>query len=439
MPPIERIQIFYEKFEVGSLKLYEDGDVSFTYHPMWTATKASFPLSVTLPLGLEVFGSDKILPWLANLLPEEEQLTALSRAMGLSSSDTLAILRQIGGDTAGAISIGEPSHRPAWAYTSLQEQYQVKSEEEALEAHFGDLAERPFLAGEDGVRLSLAGGQKKSALAVLDAEGNPKLGLIEPGDRLAVPKNGAPSTIIVKPDNPTLLGIVENESYCLTLAKMIGIDAVDCQILKSSNRTALAVPRYDRLQRKDASVRRLHQEDFAQANGIYPGRKYEAGTIPGLSLQDILGTARHLPARDALNLLDQVIFNILVANTDAHAKNYSITFGENVGLAPLYDVSSVLRWDHINQNHAQLIAGKKRKPVTVSGRHWDAIAEENGLNARNLRKRVQELVDLMVKYRVSATQAVASQSGATARIVEDIAELIEINALRIAGRLREAQ
>ena len=433
------IPVYYEKFVVGHIILHDPQRLGFTYDSRWLATKGRFPLSVTLPLQPEEYINGVIMPWLANLLPEAQQLLVLSRALGLSTSDELAILLEIGGDTAGAISIGEASDRATWAYTPLNEQYNAGSERDALKAHFDDLGQRPFLVGEDGVRLSLAGGQKKTALAVLDTNGHPKLGLPSPEDRLAVPKNGAPSTIIIKPDNPALPGIVENEAYCLSLAGLIGIETVECEVVTSTDHIAIAVARYDRKLRRDGSIRRLHQEDFSQANSIYPRQKYEQGTVPGLSLNDLLKTANYLPSGEALKLLDQVIFNILVANTDAHAKNYSMILSGNPSMAPLYDVSSVLYWNHVNQYHAQKIASRKRKPGDTARRHWDVIAEAAGLNARGVRLRVQELVDAMVANRGAATDAVSNQRGVSAKMVNHVAELVEQNALRIAGRLNEVR
>lgn len=436
MTVIEKVDVFYEHFVVGRISVHATGSLSFAYDSRWLATDGGFPLSVTLPLVADDFKDEVIAPWLANLLPEEQQLLAMSRALGLSSSDALAILKEVGGDTAGAISFGERSVRDRWSYEALRDHYGFETDGEALSRHFDDLGQRPFLVGEDGVRLSLAGGQKKTTLTVLGDDDQPKLGLPDPGDKLAIPKTGAPSTVIIKPDNPRLPGIVENEAYCLSLARLVGIPVVDWAVMVAGNRKALAVARYDRCLRRDGSTKRLHQEDFAQANGLLPGQKYERGTIPGLNLRGLLLTGSQLPSVEALKLLKQVIFNILVANTDSHAKNYSMILSAGPTLAPLYDVSSVLHWNHVNQYHAQKIAGKKRKPGDTARRHWDRIATEAGLNARQVRLRVQELVDAMVGARGEATQRVADQAGVSTKIVQQVAEHIEANALRIAGRLR---
>jgi serine/threonine-protein kinase HipA len=185
-----------------------------------------------MPLRADPYPSDVISPWLANLLPEEEQLQVLTRSLGLDQADVLAVLAEIGGDTAGALSFGAATDRALWAYAPLTTFYDTVDPSLALERHFEDLGRRPFLVGEEGVRQSLAVGQKKTALAVLGPDGAPVLRLPQEGDALAIPLNGAPSTLIVKPDNPHLPGITENEVWCLRMAQAIGIEAVQATILQ---------------------------------------------------------------------------------------------------------------------------------------------------------------------------------------------------------------
>lgn len=431
------VPIWFDSLQVGQVDVAADGALSLSYAERWLQTSGAFPLSVTMPLRAEPYRSEVISPWLANLLPEEEQLQVLTRSLGLDQVDVLAVLEQIGGDTAGALSFGEPADRSRWAYKPLTSFYGTDDEQEALERHFEDLGRRPFLVGEEGVRQSLAGGQKKSALAVLGPDGTPVLRLPGPGDVLAIPINGAPSTLIVKPDNPNLPGISENEVWCLKMAQAIGIEAAQATILRTTGRTAIGVLRYDRRLGRNGQLLRLHQEDFAQANGFPPGRKYERGTLRGLNLKTLLETGRQVSATDALALLDQVIFNVLVANTDAHAKNYSLILpvAASPRLAPLYDVSSVLSWPHVVQTFAQNIAGKKRSPDVIAARHWEAVAREIGYRPTDVRNRVQELVDLLVAARVQITAEVAALPGATAGYATQTAEAVEGNALRIAGRL----
>ena len=436
MEPVDTVDVFYEHMVVGRILVYASGRLSFLYDHKWLDQDNNFPLSTKIKLSNTQYSHEVIAPWLANLLPEESQIDHLSRVLGVSRLDTLAILKEIGGDTAGAISVDEPSVRDQWCYESLQKVYDSNNEEEAIMRHFNDLRRRPFFAGKDGVRLSLAGGQEKTILSVIDSDGKQKLGLPGPLDRLAVPKKGAPSTVIIKPDILSLPGIVENEAYCLTLAKLIGIPAVKCAIIQVKDRLGLAIERYDRRLLKDGSVQRIHQEDFAQANGIYPVQKYEYGRIQGLNLKSLLLTGQKLPTADSLELINYLIFNILVANTDAHAKNYSMILSGEISLAPLYDVLSALPWEDVDQYYAQKIAGKKRKPCDLAMRHWEKIAHDASLSSSLLLKRVRNIIDKMVSAREESVATISDQPGVSVEKVRHIAELIEKNALRVAGRLR---
>lgn len=429
-----QVPVFYETFEVGRITVGDHGQLSFAYDRKWLATPRGFPISVTMPLDEQTYPDEVIAPWIANLLPEERQLTSLARSLGLSTSDSVALLREIGGDTAGALSFDIASDPRDWTYRALSDFYDLPDQQAALDRHFRDLHRRPFLAGENGVRLSLAGGQEKTALTVIDAAGSPRLGPPREGDRLAIPINGAPSSVILKPDNQDLPGIIENEAYCLTLARMIGIASVDVFIARGRDRLALGVARYDRQVARSGRLRRIHQEDFAQANSLPPGRKYERGTVPGLSLRGLLSTGRHLSPLDDLALMDQFIFNVLVANTDAHAKNYSLILHEGTRLAPLYDVSCTLPWEHLVKHLAQDVGGRRRRPHDVTPGHWTQIAKEIGRNPTTVRDRVVALIDAMVAHMIPATEAVCAMPGTTPELVRDVASRIDGNAQRIRGR-----
>ena len=441
------IPVFFETFHVGSLEVGKGGHPSFRYDSRWQESPDAFPVSTTMPLDRDLFAPEIVHPWIANLLPEERQLAAVARSLGVSRADSLAILERIGGDVAGALSFGSPVPRQDWEYVPLTEFYGEPDPGKALHRHFDDLHRRPFLVGADGVRLSLAGGQEKSVLAVIGPDGNPRPGPCGDGDRVAVPIGGAPSTLIVKPDNPRYLnGIVENEAYCLSLAAAIGIEAAETGTLRAEGRTALAVVRYDRVFAPDGTVRRRHQEDFAQALGVFPEQKYERGRLPAPSLADILGVGgkawsvardvpASLPATERARILDQVIFNVLIANTDAHAKNYALLLDAcKPRLSPLYDVSCVLPWDHIDQYFAQKIAGKKRKPWDIAPRHWEAIARESGFNVHHVRERVEGLVDGIFRKGPEVASKVAAMPGVHAGDVGLVRDKVQTNALRILGR-----
>jgi len=439
----DRLEVFYETFRVGTVEADPLGAVAFHYEPKWLATRGAFPVSTALPMAQVSHHGRAVEAWLANLLPEEAPLAQLARGFGIDRSDIIALLEMVGGDTAGALSFGRPSRREAWSYTGLDDLAGAagaaggpEGGEAALATHVEQLAERPFLDDGDGVRLSLAGGQHKSALAVVDADGRTRPGLPGPDDRLALPVGGAPSTVIVKPDNPHLPGIVENEAFCLALARDIGLPAAEAAIRPAGGRNVLIVARYDRTQRQDGSIRRLHQEDAAQASGFLPRQKYERATGGGAGLADIFALAAHLGSRDALALTDQVLFSLLVANTDAHAKNFSILLDGEASLAPIYDVSCVLPWsDRVNQYAAQSIGGRKRKPADLAPRHWEAIALAGGLNPRSVRLRASELADAIFRQCRDTAESVSAHPGAVPELVADVCGHVEANVLRVLGRM----
>ena len=101
------LPVFYETRSVGTIETHEDGP-SFVYDPEWLRTRGAFPLSILMPLSPRRTPPQIFEPWAANLLPEASQLRTVGRRLGAAPEDTIAILAEIGRDTAGALSIGKP-------------------------------------------------------------------------------------------------------------------------------------------------------------------------------------------------------------------------------------------------------------------------------------------------------------------------------------------
>lgn len=165
------------------------------YADAWSSSADSFPISLAMPIRSEPYDGDQVLPWLMNLLPEGEPLRAMTRALGAAPEDALGLIAQTGNDLAGALSIAPQPPRSQPGYRPIPDA-------DALERIIEELPARPFLVGEDGVSMSLAGAQEKLPVAIIDGQ-------------IPVPINGAPSTHILKPDNPRLPGSVQNEALCM--------------------------------------------------------------------------------------------------------------------------------------------------------------------------------------------------------------------------------
>src|ERR1700687_4938064 len=100
------LRVFFEQRLVGTINVDKSGP-GFTYDPGWIGLRGAFPSSITMPLKAERIASDTFLPWAANLLPESEQLRTLGQLLGMARSDVIGLLSAIGGDNAGALSIGQ--------------------------------------------------------------------------------------------------------------------------------------------------------------------------------------------------------------------------------------------------------------------------------------------------------------------------------------------
>lgn len=99
------LAVHYEHLVIGTITHVEEVP-SFSYDPRWLKTRGAFPVSPGMPLGGGPFGPEFLMPWLANLLPEDANLFAVGRNLGISPQDVIGILERIGRDTAGALTIG---------------------------------------------------------------------------------------------------------------------------------------------------------------------------------------------------------------------------------------------------------------------------------------------------------------------------------------------
>src|ERR1700722_5317761 len=414
------LPVYFEQRLVGAVDVDKSGP-GFTYDPDWVALRGAFPISITMPLKSERFASDIFLPWSANLLPESEQLRTLGQLLGMARSDVIGLLSAIGGDTAGALSIGQPGRTSTVQWRPL-------GKPDELERLIEELPNKPFLAGEEGVSMSLAGVQTKLAVAIDDA------------GRVCVPINGSPSTHILKPDSPRLWGGVQNEAFCLTLARRLKIPTPNITTGRVGKRIYLLVQRYDRTV-VGGRWRRLHQEDYCQALGRPPSAKYESNQtgICGPTLKDMFAlTRRHMSPIDILHLLDMVVFNVLTCNTDAHAKNYSIMIrGNGASLAPIYDVMCGEVWENVTKNLVQKIGGTNRGEQ-LNGKQWQRFAQECGLNPRQVLDRIGALAKLVIAEAGAAELEVAAMPAGAHPILHPTRQAVEQRAELLLAQLYEA-
>ncbi len=380
------LDIWWDGRLVGQLTQNQHGELGFAYAQEWLNDEKAQPLSASLPKRAEPFTRRECRPFFGGLLPEESQRDAAAQALGVSRGNDFALLDRLGGDVAGALQLLPPGEAPT---VPALDQRPAPLDDAGLIRVLDALPVRPLLAGEEGLRLSLAGAQSKVPVVLVNGA-------------VALPVPGQPTTHILKPPISRFKATTENEAFVMRLAAAIGLDVAPIEARVVRDRTFLLVQRYDRIIGDDGLVRRIHQEDFCQALGVPPETKYASEGGP--TFKDCFELLRRVAARpavDVLKLLDAVIFNLIAGNADAHGKNFSILYGdEGPRLAPLYDLLATVAYPDLSQKFAMRI-GKRATLAELDAKGWTAFAADAGLGLPLVRRRIAEISE---RVRTMATQ-----------------------------------
>lgn len=410
------LSVWWDGAVVGNLQVNQHGEMRFAYAPKWLADPSRPAISFSLPKRLEPFKQRECRPFFAGLLPEEAQRDAIAGALGISKRNDFAFLEALGGDVAGALSLWPEGDTPPTP-NAVQSPRSLSDDE--LVGLLETLPTRPLLAGREGLRLSLAGAQSK--LPVVLVEG-----------RVALPAAGQPTTHILKPPIVRLPHTTENEALAMMLAAALGLPVAPVEARTVAGRSYLLIARYDRRFDESGQVHRLHQEDFCQALGIPPERKYAAEDGPSFKTSfELLRRATTRPAVSVLAFLDAAIFNLIVGNADAHGKNFSLLYqAAGVSLAPLYDLLSTVAYAELSPKLAMKIA-KRATLEEVRSDTWAGFADDVGLAVPFVRRRVKELADASL----AAVRQVAERTtlaGLDSEALATYASLIASRAERVA-------
>ncbi len=412
--------VYLHDRRVGRLWLGEGRRFAFQYDVAWLAGEHAVPLSIALPLRSEVYEDDTARPFFANLLPESELRKVIARRLGLSEGNDFALLEAIGGECAGAVSLLPEGVEPA-----EEGEYQPLSEGE-LNALVEELPKRPLLAGERGVRLSLAGVQNKLPVFYDEDE-----------DTVYLPKGSAPSLHILKPPIAHFSHTVENEAFCMQLAQRMGLPVPKVVVLQKAVSLYL-VGRYDREMTPERKVIRQHQEDFCQALGIAPDMKYEKEGGPSLqACFDLVRRVSLTPIVDIKAMLNWVVFNYLIGNADAHGKNISLLFDEQGPvLAPFYDIMSTAVYPELTERLAMKIGGEDR-PDWVIERRWEQFAKDVGVKYNIVHQTLIGMSEKLIVEAHALREEFTAQYGGC-DIIDQIIAVIEQRARKVNRALAAA-
>ena len=389
-----------DNHQMGRVVQGQHGKLTFFYEETWRNSNQSYPLSLSMPLGLSEHPHEKIDAFLWGLLPDNEAtLNRLGREHHVSPRNAFALIGATGEDCAGAVQFVRPERIDALNKDAAKVQSLTEKEiAERLRILRGNYA-AGRLPRDEG-QFSLAGAQPKTAF------------LFENG-KWGVPSGRVPTTRILKPPSGEFDGHAENEHYCLELARGLGLTVPNSEILHFEDEIAIVIDRYDRIQIREV-WHRVHQEDLCQALGFPPTKKYQNEGGPSVAdIVNLLRTYSRTPALDVQTFVDAIAFNWLVAGTDGHSKNYSVLIGAggNVRLAPLYDLASILPYTDMNLPKAKLAMkiGGEYLLRNIGLYRWGKMAAELRLQPNTLIQRVdgfaQQLPELAGNIRGQLNKA----------------------------------
>jgi len=364
---------------VGVLEQRPGGRHAFEYLKSWQERARAIPLSYSMPLQQNRHGTRVVTDFMWGLLPDNENtLRQWGRRYQVSPYNPFALLAAIGEDCPGAVQIVPPGR-------ALERRQRVRW----LAA--GELEERICRLKQDSGagrlesdtgQFSLAGSQEKTAFYRVN-------------NRWGVPQGRTPTTHILKPETGRVPHIAANEHFCLQLARQCRLPAAISEVQVIGDIPTIIVERFDRV-RTGGLVRRIHQEDMCQA--LATREKYQQHGGPGI--YDIMAVLQFSdrPDIDRERFMRAQVFNYLIAGTDAHARNYSISYapGGAFRLSPLYDVISDLPYHRPSRRSAlAMTIGGKRIIAHIMPRHWTRQAASVRFSRDVLFAHIRDLIAIL--------------------------------------------
>lgn len=310
-------------------------------------------------------------PVLSNLLPEGVMRELIARGLKVHPEDEFPIFSHLGADLPGAL-IAEP--------------VEPDSIPDGLLKEMGYAKPVKVVTSDEVRKFSLAGVQMKFSMKERDGRYNLR-------------SEGELGDWIIKTPSTTHKDVPLNEYTSMTLAgkagvqvpeiKLVGLDKLDNlpDIKLPDESQAFAIRRFDR-----AAGQRVHMEDFAQILVKYPHKKYGAANYEqiGKVVYEYSGDG----LGDVQELARRLLVNILLANGDAHLKNWSLFYPDKVTpmLSPAYDIVNTSVYVENESTFALNLGG---------GKSWRSVRYENferwskkvGVPWRAIEPRLKEVME----------------------------------------------
>jgi len=311
---------------VGYLAGYQDGRTTLTFTPEFASNPARPTFSLithpNFPKATDIIAKpwvkrQKLHPVLSNLLPEGALRDYLSQALKTHTDNEFELFANLGRDLPGALiaTAIEPDAIPDYVLDDTAKASAVKSVVHDEKKHF-----------------SLAGVQMKFSMREKDG-------------RYQIAESGALGDWIIKTPSTIHKHVPLNEFTAMRLAELAGVTIPDIRLVEMAKleqlpainlpneHYAFAIRRFDREEGK-----RIHMEDFAQILVKYPQEKYRSANYQQIG--KILFNYTEDGLGDVQQFARRLLVNILLANGDAHLKNWSVIYPDTVTptLSLAYDI-----------------------------------------------------------------------------------------------------
>lgn len=384
----KRLELLMGAEHAGAVSQRGGGKLAFEYSPGYSNLTSATLISVSMPKQVPSHPDGHITPWLWGLLPDNDAvLSRWAREFHVSSGSAFSMLATpVGEDCPGAVRLVTTERLGALQVPDRDLSDVEWLTDAQVAKRLRDLrADNTAWLGTRHVgRFSLAGAQAKTAL------------LFDPTHGWGAPQGATATTHILKPAIEGLDDHDLNEHLCLSAMRIAGLRAVRSRVQRFEDQSAIVVTRYDRAYINGLQVR-VHQEDICQALGLHPTRKYQNEGGPGPKEVATL-FRKVMPRETALeatrSFLDALVWNWIIAGTDAHAKNYSLVLHRNqVRLAPFYDVASALPYDIAIQKQRLAMKFGSSYKMNPASTPWARLAADLNLTEDEIRLHAHTLLE----------------------------------------------
>ena len=398
---VKTLGIWMNGIRVGCWQV-RNGRHSLIYAREWLESPLARPLSLSLPMsyGGKPLLNNAVECYFDNLLPDDNRLRrGIQVRFQTESCEIFDLLEAVGRDCIGAVQLLPDDEDPGDS-TLIRGQSLSEADVAArIRGIGGGFWEEGGFADED-YRFSLAGAQGKIALLKHDGHWFTPLGTTATTHILKLPLGR------IGPRKTDFSHSVDNEWLCLKIARLFGLPAAEAEILSFEDQRVLSVERFDRVFSRDGMrLLRIPQEDFCQAYGLPPDKKYESDGGPRLvQMLQTLAASKSAEADQLVLLKAQFLFYLLAA-TDGHAKNFSIRHlpGGVFQLARLYDILSAhpalgtgsSQWRYQGLKLALSLEGSRKhyRLDRIELRHFLNTAERAGIDPVKARGALEEMLD----------------------------------------------